>query len=117
MGHKEDSGPVFGPAYVGWYLLIDQHGVMKETKAKSAFLAAQQVGLSLDEVKEVRTTKCPLCSHLLDMKHAEKLITKKAAQKRFTEPLMGSATRKKGRRIKHSHVEKECYESPSTLPR
>lgn len=117
MGHKEDSGPVFGPAHEGWYLLIHQDGYVKEVHAKSAFFAAQKAGWILDDLDEVRVIKCPVCSHLLDMKYAGSSVGKDEPKvKKFVERLMEPAIKKKGKRQQHTYVEKECYEAPSTIP-
>jgi hypothetical protein len=118
MGHKEDSGPVFGPGHEGWYLLIHQDGYVKEANGKNAFMAAQRAGWALGELDEIRVIKCPACAQLLDMKYAGTPVAMTATPKvkKFTEHLMEPTIKKKGKKLKHTYVEKECYEAPSTIP-
>lgn len=71
MGHREDGGKTFGPGHDGWYIVTKLDGSvpkppeMNRYKAKSAFSAAQQAGLSLTDARVYPIT-CPECIYELE---------------------------------------------------
>lgn len=72
MGHKEDTTvATFGPGHDGWYEVhrlngsVPKPGEMPRYKAKSAFSAAAQAGLSLTEAVCTPIT-CPECIYELE---------------------------------------------------